>query len=71
METPTHPETSIPSSLQHDVEKNGDYAQLTNTTIRSYAWEAVTVTIKDRETKQPKAILSNINGIVKSGMQPY
>jgi hypothetical protein len=67
MDSPIHPETSIPSSLQNDVEKTGDYAHLTNTAIRSYAWEGVTVTVKDRETKQPKAILSNINGIVKGG----
>ncbi|KAL2354972.1 putative ABC transporter [Cryomyces antarcticus] len=51
-----------------DLEKlGGDYAQLTNTTIRSFGWEGVTVTVKDRQTKQQKTILSDVNGVVKSG----
>ncbi|KAF2472557.1 ATP-binding cassette transporter-like protein [Lindgomyces ingoldianus] len=52
-----------------DVEKDagGDYAHLTNTAIRSFGWENVTVTVKDRSTKQPKDILSGVNGIVKAG----
>lgn len=52
-----------------DVEKNAgsDYAHLTNTTIQSFSWDNVAVTVKDRETKLPKDILSGINGIVKAG----
>ena len=52
-----------------DIEKmiGGDYAQLTNTNIRSFGWKCVTVTVKDRQSQQPKTILSDVNGIVKSG----
>ncbi|GAB7357619.1 hypothetical protein MBLNU459_g0118t1 [Dothideomycetes sp. NU459] len=52
-----------------DVEKmiGGDYAQLTNSNIRSFAWKGVTVTVKDRQSQQPKTILSDVNGIVKAG----
>jgi len=52
-----------------DIEKmiGGDYAQLTNTNIRSFGWKGVTVTVKDRQSQQPKTILSDINGIVKAG----
>lgn len=52
-----------------DIEKmiGGDYAQLTNTNIRSFGWKGVTVTVKDRQTQQPKTILNDINGIVKAG----
>lgn len=52
-----------------DVEKmiGGDYAQLTNTNVRSFAWKGVTVTVKDRQSQQPKTILSDVNGIVKAG----
>lgn len=58
------------SSLGRDLEKNvGDYAHLTNASIRSFGWEAVTVTVKDRSTKKPKAILQGINGVVKAGAQ--
>ena len=56
------------SSLEKDLERNtGDYAHLTNSSIRSFGWEAVTVTVKDRSTKKPKAILQGINGVVKAG----
>ena len=52
-----------------DVEKDAgvDYAHLTNSTVQTFSWENITVTVKDRVTKQPKEILSNINGIVKAG----
>lgn len=52
-----------------DIEKmiGGDYAQLTNTNIRSFGWRGVTVTVKDRQSQQQKTILSDINGIVKAG----
>nr|POE75483.1 abc transporter g family member 11 [Quercus suber] len=52
-----------------DIEKmiGGDYAQLTNTNIRSFGWKGVTVTVKDRQTQQPKTILNDVNGIVKAG----
>ena len=51
-----------------DVEKNGgDYAHLTNTSIKSFGWEGISVTVKDRQTKQPKDILSSVNGMIKAG----
>ncbi|KAJ9659565.1 hypothetical protein H2201_007314 [Coniosporium apollinis] len=51
-----------------DVEKSGgDYAHLTNTTVQGFGWEGVSVTVKDRVTKQPKIILSDISGVVKAG----
>jgi hypothetical protein len=52
-----------------DVEKGtgADHAHLTNTAIRSFSWDDVTVTVKDRESKQPKDILSGVNGMVKAG----
>ena len=60
------------SSGTSDVENNaGDYADLTNTAVRSFGWTGVTVTVTDRQTKQPKDILSDVNGIVKAGKQIY
>lgn len=52
-----------------DVEKGavGDYAHLTNTAVHSFSWQDVTVSVKDRKTKQPLDILSGVNGIVKAG----
>lgn len=56
------------SPVALDVEKNGgDYAHLTNTSIKSFGWEGISVTVKDRQTKQPKDILSSVNGMIKAG----
>ena len=51
-----------------DVEKlvRGDDL-LVNNEVVDYRWNGVTVTVKDRTTKKPKEILSNINGHVKAG----
>ena len=54
-----------------DIEKHAvAEAHLKNTTIRNLAWKNVTVTVKDRETKQPKKIVENVEGIVEAGMRP-
>lgn len=52
-----------------DIENaaGSDHIQLTNTSVRSLSWNSITVTVKDRQYKQPKTILSDVNGIVKSG----
>ncbi|KYG41115.1 hypothetical protein M433DRAFT_27795 [Acidomyces richmondensis BFW] len=52
-----------------EVEKmiGGDYGHLTNTNIITFGWRDVTVTVEDRKSNQPHHILSDINGIVKSG----
>lgn len=61
--------TSNPSV--EDVEKSAmDYAHLTNTTVHSFSWEDVTVSVKDRKTKQPLDILSSVDGIVEAGAYP-
>ncbi|KAF2149432.1 putative ABC transporter [Myriangium duriaei CBS 260.36] len=45
----------------------GDYAQLTNTNVYSFGWKGITVTVKDRQTQQPKNLLSDINGMARAG----
>jgi hypothetical protein len=55
------------SSFSHDFEKNGDYTHLNNEAVKSFAWENVTVTVKDRQTGGPKAILENSFGAVQAG----
>ncbi|KAH8909854.1 P-loop containing nucleoside triphosphate hydrolase protein [Coniochaeta sp. PMI_546] len=51
-----------------DIEK-GTVAEdhLRNTTVQSISWSNVTVTVKDRETKLPKTIVENAEGIVEAG----
>lgn len=51
-----------------DVEqKSVDDAYLNNSTISTFAWQGINVTIKDRESSQPKAILENVEGYVNTG----
>jgi len=52
-----------------DVEK-GTSAEdhLRNTTVQHISWRNVTVTVKDRETKLPKAIVESVEGIVEAGV---
>ena len=38
--------------------------------MRNISWKGVTVTVKDRETKLPKVIVDNVEGIVEAGEFP-
>jgi thiamine biosynthesis lipoprotein ApbE len=42
-------------------------AHLMNSTVRNFTWKGVTVTVKDRESKQPKTIVDACEGIVEAG----
>ncbi|DAA75866.1 TPA_exp: putative ABC transporter [Trichophyton benhamiae CBS 112371] len=51
-----------------DLEANGDeHPFLMNETVEHFSWKGVTVNVKDRETKQPKAILRDATGYVNKG----
>ena len=51
-----------------DIEQSAvDDSQLMNDTVRNFLWKDVTVTVKDHKTKQPKAILNGVDGIVEAG----
>lgn len=54
-----------------DVEQYGlADSHLYNTTVQNISWQGITVTVKDRETKQPKAIVDNVEGYVEAGQFP-
>lgn len=62
-------EATQPAGNDLDVEQGAvDELQLRNTTVHNISWKGVTVTVKDRETKLPKTIVDNVEGIVKAGM---
>ncbi|KAJ8062967.1 hypothetical protein OCU04_008212 [Sclerotinia nivalis] len=51
-----------------DVELSAaDDDHLKNTTVRNLIWKNVTVTVKDYKTKEPKAILDDLSGVVEAG----
>lgn len=52
--------------MDPDVEKHDlSYAHLSNTTINSFTWEGVNVSVKDRKTR--RNILTDVDGMVKAG----
>lgn len=51
-----------------DVELSAvDDNHLNNTTVRNFIWNDVTVTVKDHKTKESKAILDDVSGVVEAG----
>ncbi|EKG12826.1 ABC transporter-like protein [Macrophomina phaseolina MS6] len=63
------PDTMGNDASATDIEKGRDvgYAHLANSTVSSYSWNNVTVTVRDRQTKAPKQILSGASGLVSAG----
>jgi hypothetical protein len=52
-----------------DVENNvaGD-VDLQNAIVRNFAWQNITITVKDRKTNSLKTLLRDVSGIVRAGM---
>ncbi|KFY40992.1 hypothetical protein V495_05137 [Pseudogymnoascus sp. VKM F-4514 (FW-929)] len=50
-----------------DLERRPTDAHLRNTTVKNFAWQDINVTVKDTKTKQAKALLHNVSGIVNAG----
>lgn len=51
-----------------DVEQKAvDDAHLRNTVVKTFAWQGVKVIVKDHKTKEPKAILDDVTGLVEAG----
>lgn len=76
MSSPSRKATS--STVQRDTrfdvdieQKPVDHAHMNNTTVHNFAWQKVTVTAKDRKTKQSKAILDGVDGFVEAGVFRY
>ena len=54
--------------LPPDLEKNPSVnAGLFNNTVHCFSWRNINVTVKDRQSKQDRLILSDANGHVASG----
>lgn len=51
-----------------DIEKNNaSNMQLRNTTVKHFVWRDITVTVKDHATKEAKALLHGVTGLVEAG----
>jgi hypothetical protein len=51
-----------------DIEQKAvEDAHLMNDTVKNFVWQGVTVKVKANKTKEPKAILDSVDGIVEAG----
>ncbi|KAL2820886.1 P-loop containing nucleoside triphosphate hydrolase protein [Aspergillus cavernicola] len=48
-----------------DLERSEGHQFLINHSVQSFSWDDLTVTVKDRKTKQPRNLIENINGSVQ------
>ncbi|KAJ5160868.1 uncharacterized protein N7482_007872 [Penicillium canariense] len=55
------------STSDLDVERNGDSRFLMNHSVKSFSWDGLTVTVKDRETKKARDLINDIGGDVQQG----
>lgn len=57
-------------STTPDLERNENQF-LMNHTIRDFSWTDLTVTVKDRRTKQPRNLIEGSSGSVQQGISLY
>lgn len=60
-----HNETSTPTL---DVEWDADSRFLVNHSVKTFSWTGLTVTVKDRQTKEARDLINDISGDVQQGM---
>ncbi|KAF7719993.1 ABC-2 type transporter [Penicillium ucsense] len=56
-----------PPSPTLDVEWNADSRFLMNHSVKNFSWNGLTVTVKDRQTKQARDLINDITGDVQQG----
>ncbi|RAL67085.1 hypothetical protein DID88_007865 [Monilinia fructigena] len=57
----------LKTTFMTDIEQSAADTNLQNTTVQNFIWKDVAVTVKDSKTKEPKAILDDVSGIVEAG----
>lgn len=58
---------SSTGSLTPDLERN-ENRFLMNNTVHDFSWKDLTVTVKDRRTKQPRNLIDASSGTVQQGI---
>lgn len=59
---------SLDATSTPDLERNDGSQFLMNHTVRDFSWSGLTVTVKDRQTKQSRDLINDISGDVHRGM---
>lgn len=50
-----------------DLEKSSSHDYMTNDDVDELRWANISVTVTDKNTKQPKSLLSSVSGDLKAG----
>ena len=50
-----------------DLEKSVSHDYMTNSDVDEMTWTNISVTVTDKNTKQPKLLLSSVSGQLKAG----
>ncbi|CAI7657280.1 unnamed protein product [Penicillium pancosmium] len=56
-----------PKAPDPDLERNEDHQFLMNRSVRNFSWKGLTVTVKDRQTKDARDLINDISGDVQQG----
>lgn len=56
-----------PKAPDPDLERNEDHQFLMNRSVRNFSWKGLTVTVKDRQTKDARELINDISGDVQQG----
>ncbi|KAJ5414276.1 hypothetical protein N7509_000903 [Penicillium cosmopolitanum] len=56
-----------PKAPDPDLERNEDHQFLMNRSVRNFSWKGLTVTVKDRQTKDARELIKDISGDVQQG----
>jgi hypothetical protein len=59
------PTPNEPGMMDLECNDNGNF--LVNQTVHDFSWQGLTVTVKDRETKQSRDLINDISGDVQQG----
>lgn len=51
-----------------DLERNEASHFLMNGSVSQFSWSGLNVTVKDRQTKEPRDLIHDISGDVRQGM---
>ena len=50
-----------------DLERNESGRFLMNYSVQNFSWSGLTVTVKDRQTKQPRDLINGVSGDAQQG----
>ena len=64
-----HDPSILNSARSPDLERNDSGDFLMNQTVQNFSWKDLTVTVKDRETKNTRDLINSISGDAQHGMR--